>query len=139
MCDAVEIELPKLDRGWRPQGPNGTNKTNSNTATFALVVKKLPHDYNRIDIKLLSSTVTKWKGSYWHTQKSDPYTTSSCGHKHKVSKTNKHTARTCTKTKWKKVNGKWKKVSCSRTFRTCTNGKYKCQTGSKFCTDANGV
>ena len=61
VCGNVVIELPKLDRTWRPGAePTLTKQDHTNTASFALKIKNLPYDYNKIDIKLID--VTKWQG-----------------------------------------------------------------------------
>lgn len=61
VCGNVVIELPELDRTWRPGAePTLTKQDHTNTASFALKIKNLPYDYNKIDIKLIN--VSKWQG-----------------------------------------------------------------------------
>ncbi len=61
VCESVEIELPELDKAWRPGAePTTTKQDHTNTASFALKIKNLPYDYNQIDIKLID--VSKWQG-----------------------------------------------------------------------------
>ena len=44
----------------------------------------------------------------------------------------------CSKEKWRRVNGKLKKIKCSKIFYSCQNGKSTCDTGDVWCQDKNG-
>ena len=44
----------------------------------------------------------------------------------------------CSKEKWRRVNGKLKKIKCSKIFYSCQNGKSTCDTGDIWCQDKNG-
>ena len=50
----------------------------------------------------------------------------------------KHQPRQCVKEKWRRVDGRLKKLICTNTFYRCTNGCSTCQTGDIWCIDANG-
>ena len=50
----------------------------------------------------------------------------------------RHQPRQCVKEKWRRIDGRLKKLICTNTFYRCTNGNSTCQTGDIWCIDANG-